>query len=98
MASEGKVRDEVHRLLRSAMSRIQEHRHADECTFWNAYAALELTLELLDGATAITGRETTAVDELTAYLRASLRTALDEIASQGREEDALDSGRLKRKT
>ncbi len=82
----------VRALLQKVNERLELGANA-EYTFWNAHRALELVIKILESAPYNSPRDAAKLSDETAFLRAVLATALDEIAAHGREDDAATSGR-----
>jgi len=77
------------------LDQLQDHltfQHADDPpdTFWHAHRTLLLVVEMLEGAPYRSPRDADAVNRELDFLRSVLRTAADEIAAQGRDDDAAE--------
>lgn len=87
---------EVRELFRRVDERLEHPGANVEHTFWNAHRALELVIKILESSPYNSPPSRGDADKLldeTAFLRAVLATALDEIAAHGRADDAAESGR-----
>jgi len=85
----------VKELLQQTNKRLEYPGGNSEHTFWNAHKALELVIKILESApyNSPPSRDAVKLLDETAFLRAVLTTALDEIAAQARADDAAESGR-----
>lgn len=86
---------EVRECLVRAAQALREPSGDHAATFWNAHSALLIAEQILEVAPYTSARPAESVARQLEFLLATLRLALDEIAAQAREEDAIETGRLR---